>query len=102
MHHTATVLKIVHFYVNNNFFNDNCDILQHYFCAWKILVNYYLIDPQDFSWSFFTESYFFLIYHDISRNFSNVFFILEGSIFSYRKILLKESIFFARFSTIRA
>ena len=37
MHHTDITLKKFHFYVNNQFFNDNFDVLEHRW-EWDILV----------------------------------------------------------------
>ena len=37
MHHTDIILKKFHFYVNNQFFNDNFDVLEHRW-EWDILV----------------------------------------------------------------
>ena len=54
MHHTDITLKKFHFYVNNQFFNDNFDVLEHRW-EWDILVKT-LTTSQDFSGSYLTET----------------------------------------------
>ena len=95
MHHNAKALKKFHLYVNNQFFSD-------YYCVWDILVNYCLTDCQDFSESYFTETLLFFPFYDICCNFSSISFILGGLIFTWKKVLLKESVFFALILTITA
>ena len=82
MHHIAKALKKFHLYVNNEFFNEHFDAL--WLCmghiGWNI--NYYLTDPQDFSESYFKETFLFFIYHNIGCTFSSICFIFGGLIFT--------------------
>ena len=82
MYHIAKALKKFHLYVNNEFFNEHFDALP--LCmghiGWKI--NYYLTDPQDFSESYFKETFLFFTYHNIGCTFSSICFIFGGLIFT--------------------
>ena len=59
-------------------------------------LNYYSTHPQDFSGSYFTETLLFFPYHDISCNFSSIYFILgRFHVYVEESFIERVCIFFA-------
>ena len=95
MHHTAKTLKKSIYkltIISSMIVLMSCSIIM------AILVktfNYRLAYAQDFSVCYVAETLLFFPYHDLSCNFSSICFILGGFIYSQKKVLLKQSVFFA-------